>query len=89
MLNYGRPGSGKTYALKTLPPGALPVHIDSFDPGGYRSISDAIEKWPEKFMVDSRWENEDDYRLVGSRYRDDSDVGLTMAEILKRNQETP
>lgn len=62
VLNYGRPGTGKTYALRTLPPGALPLHIDSFDPGGSRSIDELIRKYPEKFFVDARWEVEDDFR---------------------------
>lgn len=58
VLNYGRPGTGKTVSLKTAP---TPLHIDSFDPGGSRSLSDVIAKWPDRFMVDSRWEVEDDF----------------------------
>jgi len=65
ILNYGRPGSGKTYSLRTMPvpvlPYLKPMHIDSFDPGGSRSLDDLINKWPERYLVDNRWEVEDDY----------------------------
>lgn len=61
VLDYGPPGSGKTYAIRTLPPGALPVHIDSFDPGGSRSLDDLIRRYPDKYFVDARWEVEDDF----------------------------
>lgn len=58
VLNYGRPGTGKTYSIRTA---ATPVHIDSFDPGGSRCLDDVIAKWPDRYMVDARWEAEDDF----------------------------
>jgi len=62
VLNYGRPGTGKTRSLQTLPiPLGRPVHIDSFDPGGSRSLTEFMKKWPDLFVVDTRWEVEDDY----------------------------
>lgn len=56
FLIYGPPGSGKTYPLRTA---VLPLHVDSFDPGGSRSLSDVADK--PGFMLDTRWEAEDDY----------------------------
>lgn len=56
FLVYGPSGAGKTYSLRTA---VLPIHIDSFDPGGPLSLSD-VSDGPGWF-VDRRWEHEDDF----------------------------
>lgn len=53
-LILGESGSGKTYLFKTC---RKPVHIDSFDPGGTKSISDEIAKGT--IIADTRYECED------------------------------
>jgi len=53
-LILGELGSGKTYLLRTC---RLPVHIDSFDPGGTKCLRDEIAKG--EIVVDSRYESED------------------------------
>lgn len=56
LLLCGPTGSGKTYTLRTA---RKPIHIDSFDPGGTKSIRDLIEK--RECIADTRWEKEDPY----------------------------
>jgi len=53
-LVLGELGSGKTYLFRTC---RLPVHIDSFDPGGTKCLRDEIAKG--EIVVDSRYESED------------------------------
>ena len=53
-LILGEHGSGKTYLLRTC---RLPIHIDSFDPGGTKSIQDMIKSG--KAVADVRYEAED------------------------------
>ena len=62
---YGGTGSGKTSLLRTC---RLPLHVDSFDPGGSKVLEgEAIlngAKYPDymsqgNIIVDSRYENED------------------------------
>jgi len=73
-LVTGESGSGKTYLARTC---RLPIHIDSFDPGGSKSLQ-ADPGWPKddprritslrtkdnpqgQIVADTRWENEDPY----------------------------
>lgn len=51
---YGGFGTGKTSLLKTC---RLPVYIDSFDPGGTKSIRGDIDAG--RIVADTRWEVED------------------------------
>jgi hypothetical protein len=51
---YGSFGTGKTNLLRTC---RLPVFIDSFDPGGTKTIRDAIDRG--EIVADNRWELED------------------------------
>lgn len=53
-LILGETGTGKTYLMRTA---RKPIHIDSFDPGGTKSLSDMIENGD--VVPDTRWENED------------------------------
>lgn len=53
-LAYGDKGTGKTTLYATA---RLPVHIDSFDPGGSQVLADEIEKGV--VVVDTRWETDD------------------------------
>lgn len=55
-LVTGETGSGKTFMSRTA---RLPVHIDSFDPGGTK----CVRKWIKKgdIVADTRWEREDPY----------------------------
>jgi len=64
-LIYGGTGSGKTSLLRTC---RLPLHLDSFDPGGSKVLQgEAIlndKKYPDEMargniMVDARYESED------------------------------
>jgi hypothetical protein len=55
-------GSGKTFLLRTA---RLPVHVDSFDPGGTKGLRDEIAAG--KIIVDTRFESED--RLNPSMYQ--------------------
>ena len=54
VLILGELGSGKSYLIRTA---RRPVHIDSFDPGGTKSIEDFIKRG--EIVADTRWENED------------------------------
>lgn len=52
----GNTGVGKTYLLRTC---RLPIHIDSFDPGGTKCLRKEIEEgW---VVADTQWENEDPF----------------------------
>jgi len=56
ILMTGESGTGKTFSLKNAP---FPVHIDSFDPTGTKSVRDYIEKG---FIIpDIRFEEEDPF----------------------------
>lgn len=66
-LILGELGTGKTFIAQTA---RKPVHIDSFDPGGSKSLQDLIEDGTmEKgaIYVDTRYESED--RLNPSMYQ--------------------
>ena len=52
-LVYGDFGTGKTNLIKTC---RLPVHIDSFDPGGTKTVRDEVEKG--MILADTRYELE-------------------------------
>lgn len=54
ILLTGESGSGKTYLTRTC---RKPVHIDSFDPGGSKCVSDLIDK--KEIIVDTHYEGED------------------------------
>lgn len=51
---YGGVGSGKTYALRTLP---APILLHSFDPGGSKSLREEIDKG--RVFADRSFEDED------------------------------
>lgn len=53
LLLLGEMGSGKTFLIRTA---RKPVHIDSFDPGGSKGLSDLIATGD--IIVDSRYESE-------------------------------
>ena len=55
-LISGDTGSGKSYLLRSA---RFPVHIDSFDPGGTKCLSDLIKKGD--IVADTQWENEDPF----------------------------
>jgi len=55
-LITGESGSGKSMLAHTC---RLPVHIDSFDPGGTKCLREWITKGD--IVADTRWENEDPY----------------------------
>ena len=55
-LVTGTSGSGKTFLLRTC---RLPIHIDSFDPGGSKNLRDMIDAGD--VVVDTRWEREDPF----------------------------
>jgi hypothetical protein len=57
ILLTGEPGSGKTHLLKTA---RLPVHVDSFDPGGSKTNAEMIAKGD--MIVDVSYEQEDPSR---------------------------
>lgn len=54
-LICGESGSGKTHLLRTA---RRPVLVDSFDPGGTRTLRDLLEG-PNHVYADTRWEAED------------------------------
>jgi len=55
-LVTGESGAGKTFLLSTA---RFPIHIDSFDAGGTKSL----RKWIERgdIIADTQWEREDPY----------------------------
>lgn len=53
-LLCGGIGAGKTYLARTC---RFPIHIDSFDPGGTKSVRDLIKTGD--IVADTRWEMED------------------------------
>lgn len=55
-LITGESGSGKTFLTRTC---RMPVHIDSFDPGGTKCLLDLIEKGD--VIADTSWEHEDPF----------------------------
>jgi hypothetical protein len=55
-LITGETNAGKTYLLRTA---RLPVHIDSFDPGGTKGLRDMIASGD--VVVDTRYENDDPF----------------------------
>jgi len=57
LLLLGEMGTGKTFILRTA---RLPVHIDSFDPGGTKGLRDEIAAG--KIIADTRYESEDRLR---------------------------
>jgi len=52
-LVTGESGSGKTFLVRTC---RLPIHIDSFDPGGTKGLRDLIDSGD--VVADTRWESE-------------------------------
>jgi hypothetical protein len=54
FLIFGDVGVGKTKLLETCP---LPIHVDSFDPGGTISIRRMIDA--QQIIADTRFENDD------------------------------
>jgi hypothetical protein len=52
----GETNSGKTYLLRTA---RMPVHIDSFDPGGTKCLQPWIDRG--QIVADTTWENEDPF----------------------------
>jgi len=57
LLCVGESGTGKSYLLRTA---RLPIHIDSFDPGGTKCLRDEIGKG--QIIADTRWENDDPFK---------------------------
>jgi len=60
-LITGESNAGKTYMLRTC---RMPLHVDSFDPGGTKSIRDLIRTKDNptgQVIADTRWEDEDPY----------------------------
>lgn len=60
-LVTGETNAGKTYLLRTA---RMPVHLDSFDPGGTKSLRDLIrcESNPNgQIVADTRWEDDDPF----------------------------
>ena len=55
-LVTGETNAGKTYLLRTA---RLPVHIDSFDPGGTKGLRDMIASGD--IVVDTRYEDDDPF----------------------------
>lgn len=57
----GETNAGKTYILRTA---RFPIHIDSFDPGGTKCLSDLIlsKNNPDgQIVADTQWETEDPF----------------------------
>jgi len=55
-LITGETNAGKTYLLRTA---RFPIHIDSFDPGGTKCLSDLIASGD--VVADTTWENDDPF----------------------------
>jgi hypothetical protein len=61
LLLTGETNAGKTYLLRTC---RFPIHIDSFDPGGTKSLRDLIrsESNPKgQIIADTQWEADDPF----------------------------
>jgi len=56
VLITGETNAGKTYLLRTA---RKPIHIDSFDPGGTKCLSDLIKKGD--VIADTQWEGDDPF----------------------------
>lgn len=73
----GESGSGKTFLLRTA---RMPVHIDSFDPGGTKCLSPWIrskENPGGQIVADTRWEKEDPYDpSVYAAWEKDTEIRL-------------
>ena len=57
----GDTGAGKSYLLRSA---RLPIHIDSFDPGGTKPLKDLIRSDSNpngQIVADTRWESEDPF----------------------------
>ena len=57
----GETNTGKTYLLRTA---RLPIHIDSYDPGGTKCLTDMIRSSSNpngQIIADTSWENEDPF----------------------------
>jgi hypothetical protein len=62
LLLTGETNAGKTYILRTC---RFPIHIDSFDPGGTKSLRDLIrsESNPKgQIIADTQWEADDPFK---------------------------
>lgn len=71
-LITGESGAGKTYLLRTC---RLPIHIDSFDPGGTKSIRDMIQTGD--VIADTSYENEDPYNPTAfEKWMKDIDIRI-------------
>ena len=55
-LVTGETNAGKTFLLRTA---RKPIHIDSFDPGGTKCLSELIAKG--EVIADTQWEDDDPY----------------------------
>jgi hypothetical protein len=66
-LIYGDFGTGKTQVATTC---RLPVHIDSFDPGGVKTVRDEIKEG--RILADTRFENEDPMKPTAFRLWDEA-----------------
>ena len=55
-LVTGSIGAGKTFLLRTC---RLPIHIDSFDPGGTKCLRDLIDRGD--VIADNQWEADDPF----------------------------
>jgi hypothetical protein len=73
----GESGAGKSYLLRSC---RFPIHIDSFDPGGTKCLSDLIrcaENPRGQIIADTSYENEDPYDpTVYSAWEKDIEVRL-------------
>ncbi len=56
-LITGESGAGKTFILRTA---RFPIHIDSFDPGGTKCLTNLIRSGD--VIADTQWELEDPYK---------------------------
>jgi len=73
----GDSGAGKTFLLKTA---RFPIHIDSFDPGGTKSIAELIRNKNNpngQIIADTSYEIEDPYEPTAyDRWKKDVEVRL-------------
>lgn len=63
VLLTGESGSGKTFMTRYAP---WPIHVDSFDPGGTKSVRDLIEKG--NIVADTEFEDEDPMNPTAFKY---------------------